>query len=71
VDEPGKSLVPGFIVPDMFAPGPKAATTSNFKEITKSGAVGYSTRATKEKGKLIVDTALENLVKFIRQIAKM
>ncbi|MHA2151953.1 MAG: creatininase family protein [Candidatus Thorarchaeota archaeon] len=71
VDEPGKSLVPGFIVPDSFSPGPKASTSYNFKDITKSGVVGYSTKATKEKGKLIVDIILENLVNFIREIAKL
>ncbi len=69
VDEPGKSLVPGFIAPDMSASGPRASVSYNFKEITKSGVVGYSTKATKEKGKLIADIVLENLVKFIREIA--
>jgi creatinine amidohydrolase len=71
VDEPGKSLVPGFIVPDMLAPGPKVFTSGSFKEVTKSGVVGYSTKATKEKGKLIADIVLENLTKFIKEIAKM
>ncbi|MHA2200346.1 MAG: creatininase family protein [Candidatus Thorarchaeota archaeon] len=71
VDEPGKSLVPGFIVPDGFATGPKASVSYNFKEITKSGVVGNSTKATKEKGKLISESVLENLVNFIREIAKI
>lgn len=71
VDEPGKSLVPGFIIPHGFATGPKASVSYNFKEITKSGVVGYSTKATKEKGKLISDSVLENLVRFIREIAKL
>ncbi|MGY5863465.1 MAG: creatininase family protein [Candidatus Thorarchaeota archaeon] len=71
VDEPGKSLVPGFIVPDGFATGPSASVSYNFKEITKSGVVGNSTKATKEKGKLISESVLENLVNFIREIAKI
>ncbi|MFW9925735.1 MAG: creatininase family protein [Candidatus Thorarchaeota archaeon] len=71
VDEPGKSRVPGFIVPDMLAAGPKVFTTGNFKEITESGVVGYPTKATKEKGKLITDLVLENLTNFIKEIAKM
>ncbi|MFW9893218.1 MAG: creatininase family protein [Candidatus Thorarchaeota archaeon] len=71
VDEPGKSRVPGFIVPDMLASGPKVFTSGSIKEITKSGVVGYSTRATREKGKIIADIVLENLTKFIREIAKM
>ena len=71
VDEPGKVLVPGFVIPDMFAPPPKASVSYNFKEITESGVVGYSTKATKEKGKLIVDIVLERLVKFIKEIAKL
>ncbi len=71
VDEPGKSLVPGFIIPDMLSTGPRASVSYNFKEITKSGVVGYSTKATKDKGKLIADTVLENMVSFIREIAKM
>jgi creatinine amidohydrolase/Fe(II)-dependent formamide hydrolase-like protein len=71
VDEPGKSLVPGFISPDMSATGPRASVSYNFKEITNSGVVGYSTQATKEKGKQIADTVLENLVRFIREIAKI
>ena len=71
VDEPGKSLVPGFIVPDMLDPGPKVATSYDFKEITESGVVGYSTKATKEKGKAIADAVLERLTDFIRKIAKI
>ena len=71
VDEPGKSLVPGFIVPDMLVTGPKVSTSYNFKEITKSGVVGYSTKATKEKGKIIADVVLENLVSFIKEIGKL
>jgi creatinine amidohydrolase len=71
VDEPGKVLVPGFVIPDMLSSHPRAAVTYNFKEITESGAVGYSTHATKEKGKMIVDAVLERLVTFIKEIAKL
>ena len=71
VDEPGKSLVPGFIVPDGLKKGPKASVSYSFKEVTKSGVIGRPTEATKEKGKLIADIVLENLVNFIREIAKL
>jgi creatinine amidohydrolase len=71
VDELGKVLVPGFVIPDMLAPPPKASVSYNFKEITDSGVVGYSTKATKEKGKLIADAVLERLVNFIIEIAKI
>jgi creatinine amidohydrolase len=71
VDEPGKSLVPGFVVPDMLAPPPRVSTSYRMKEITDSGVVGYSTKATKEKGKLIAEVVLERLVNFIEEIAKM
>lgn len=71
VDEPGKSPVPGFIIPDMLAPPPHASTSYSMKDITESGVVGYSKAATKEKGKLITDIVLERLVKFIKEIAKL
>jgi len=71
VDEPGKVLVPGFVIPDMLAPPPKVSTSYSMKEITDSGVVGYSTKATKEKGKFIIDAVLERLTGFIREIAKM
>lgn len=70
IDEPGKSIVPGFIVPDMLAPPPRASTSYVMKDITDSGVVGYSTKATKEKGKLVADVVLENLEEFILKIAK-
>ena len=71
VDEPGKVLVPGFIVPDMLAPPPKASVSYSIKEITESGVVGYATEATKEKGKLIADVVLDRLVSFIIEVAKL
>lgn len=71
VDEPGKSLVPGFVIPDMLAPPPRVFTSYNMKEISDSGVVGYSTKATKEKGKLIAGVVLERLSNFIKEIAKM
>lgn len=71
VDEPGRVPVPGFVVPDMLAPPPHVSTSYSMKEITDSGVVGYSTKATKEKGKLIADTVLERLTAFIEEIAKM
>ena len=39
------------------------------KDVTDSGVVGYSTKATKEKGKLVADVVLERLEEFILKIA--
>ena len=69
VDEPGRSIVPGFIKPDMLSPPPRASTSYVMKDITDSGVVGYSTQATKEKGRQVTDVVLENLEKFILKIA--
>jgi len=69
VDEPGRSIVPGFIDPNMLAPPPRALTSYVMKDITDSGVVGYSTKATKEKGKLVVDVVLERLEEFIMKVA--
>jgi len=71
IDEPGRSIVPGFIEADMLAPPPRAATAYVMKDISDSGVVGYSTKATKEKGKQVTDVVLEKLEEFILKIAKM
>jgi creatinine amidohydrolase/Fe(II)-dependent formamide hydrolase-like protein len=55
----------------MLAPPPRVSTSYNMKEISESGIVGYSTHATKKKGKLIVEAVLERLVNFINEIARM
>ncbi|TFH05819.1 MAG: creatininase family protein [Candidatus Thorarchaeota archaeon] len=70
IDEPGRSIVPGFIEPDMLAPPPRASTAYVMKDITDSGVVGYSTKATKEKGKQVADVVLERLEDFILKIAE-
>ncbi|TFG31113.1 creatininase family protein [Candidatus Thorarchaeota archaeon] len=69
VDEPGRSIIPGFVEPDMLAPPPKASVAFMMKYITESGVVGYSTKATKEKGKQIADVVLERLEEFILKVA--
>jgi creatinine amidohydrolase len=69
VDEPGKSPVPGFVDPDLFAPPPKVSMMYSMKDITDSGVVGYATKATKKKGKQIAEVALNRIVKFIMEIA--
>lgn len=69
VDEPGRSIVPGFVEADMLAPPPKASAAFMMKYITESGVVGYSTKATKEKGKQIADVVLERLEEFILKVA--
>jgi creatinine amidohydrolase len=70
VDEPGRNIVEGFIEPDMLAPAPKASAAFMMKYITDSGVVGYSTKATKEKGQQIVDAVLDRLEEFILKVAK-
>jgi creatinine amidohydrolase len=71
VDEPGRSVVPGFIKPDMFASPPKASTSFVMKDVTDSGVVGYSTKATKEKGKQVAEVVLEKLEEFILKISEV
>lgn len=39
-----------------------------FKEISETGAWGYATLASKEKGKKIVDAAVERLAKLLRKL---
>lgn len=70
IDEPGKSPVPGFVEPDLFAPPPKVSMMYSMKDITDSGVVGYATKATKKKGKQIAEVALDRIVKFIVELAK-
>ncbi|MHA1904427.1 MAG: creatininase family protein [Candidatus Thorarchaeota archaeon] len=69
VDEPGRSLYPGFIEADMLASPPHVSTSFDMKEVTDSGVVGFSTKATKEKGQLISEVVLDRIVEFIRQLA--
>ncbi len=71
VDEPGRSIVPSFIEPDMLAPPPHASTSYVMKDVTDSGVVGYSTKATKDKGKQVADLVLERLEEFIIKIVKI
>ncbi len=68
VDEPGKSPVPDYVVPDMLAASPKAQMATMMKQLTDTGNVGYSTQATKEKGQAIADVVIERLVEFIRRL---
>ncbi len=68
VDEPGKSPYPGYITPDMRAPPPQVATGLKMKDFTESGAVGYSTKATKEKGEVAVKLVVERIVEFVKSL---
>ncbi|MHA2379190.1 MAG: creatininase family protein [Candidatus Thorarchaeota archaeon] len=68
VDEPGRDLVPGFIGTDWAESGVRIATTYSMKEISDSGVVGYSTRATKEKGEQVVEVVVDRMVSFIRKL---
>lgn len=70
VDEPGRKIVPGFIESDMLAPPPRASVAYMMKHITESGVVGYSTKATKEKGKQIAEVVLKRLEDFILKVAE-
>ncbi|UCH05028.1 MAG: creatininase family protein [Candidatus Thorarchaeota archaeon] len=69
VDEPGRDLVPGFIGADMADTGMRINTTWSMKEISDSGVVGYSTKATKEKGEQVAEVVVDRIVSFIREIA--
>ncbi|UCE10252.1 MAG: creatininase family protein [Candidatus Thorarchaeota archaeon] len=71
VDEPGRKIVPGYIEPDMAGDAFTVSGVYSMKDITDSGVVGYSTKATEEKGKQIVDVAVERMVDFILRILEM
>ncbi|MFQ5832720.1 MAG: creatininase family protein [Candidatus Thorarchaeota archaeon] len=70
VDEPGRAIVPGFIEPDMLAPPPKVFASFTMKDITDSGVVGYSTKATKEKGQQIIEVVVDRLEEFLQNLAQ-
>ncbi len=68
VDEPGRSPYPGYVMPDMLAPPPNVSVGASMKDFTDSGVVGYSTRATKEKGQKAVDLVVERVCEFIHSL---
>jgi creatinine amidohydrolase len=71
VDEPGKSPFPGFVEADMLAQTPPVSAAFMMKDITDSGVVGFSTKASKEKGCQIVEVVLERVTEFILRLSKM
>jgi creatinine amidohydrolase len=71
VDEQGKSPFPGFVEADMLAQTPQVSAAFMMKDITDSGVVGLSTKATKEKGRQIAEVVLERLTEFIIRLSKM
>ncbi|MHA2425692.1 MAG: creatininase family protein [Candidatus Thorarchaeota archaeon] len=70
VDEPGKSPYPGFVTADMRASPPQVSTGTSMKDFTDSGVVGYSTKATKEKGEVAVQLVVQRMVEFVRSLRR-
>jgi creatinine amidohydrolase len=68
VDEPGKSPYPGYLTADMRAPPPQVSTGTSMTDFTDSGAVGFSTKATKEKGEVAVKEVVERIVAFVKSL---
>lgn len=68
VDEPGRSPYPDYVMPDMLNPPPNVSVGTSMKDFTDSGVVGYSTRATKEKGETAVHLVVERVCEFIRSL---
>jgi creatinine amidohydrolase len=68
IDEPGRSIVKGFIEPNMASTAPRVGTAYSMKDLSDSGVVGYATKATKEKGGKVVVTVIERIEAFIREI---
>ncbi len=68
VDEPGKTPYPEYVEANMLAKPPQIATNLTMKDFTESGTVGYSTKATKEKGQKAVDLVIERICDFIRSL---
>jgi len=69
VDEPGKSPYPGYVMPNMLAPPPHVSTGTSMKDFTDSGVVGYSTKATKEKGMKAVDLVVQRITGFVKSLS--
>ncbi|MHA2262577.1 MAG: creatininase family protein [Candidatus Thorarchaeota archaeon] len=68
VDEPGRAMVPGYVEPDLQSDAPTVSGIFSMKDVSDSGVVGYSTKATEEKGKQIVDVAVERMADFILKL---
>ena len=68
VDEPGKSPYPGYVTANMAAKSPQVSTGTTMKDFTDSGCVGYSTKATKEKGEQAVKLVIGRLCDFIKSL---
>jgi len=71
VDEPGREPVPGFSKATMFPSQPHIMPVWDTTDFTDSGTIGYATRASPEKGQIIVDAAIERIVAFIEKVASM
>ncbi|MFW9908637.1 MAG: creatininase family protein [Candidatus Thorarchaeota archaeon] len=68
VDEPGRIPYPGFIEPDMLSTSAQIQTGLSMKDYTDSGVIGYSTRASVEKGKKAVELVVNRIVEFINSL---
>jgi creatinine amidohydrolase/Fe(II)-dependent formamide hydrolase-like protein len=54
-----------------LAQTPHISAAFMMKDITNSGVVGFSTKATKEKGRQISEVVLDRLTEFILRLSKM
>lgn len=70
VDEPGRSPYPGYVTANMAAKPPQVSTGTTMKDFTDSGVVGYSTKATKEKGEEAVKLVIGRLSEFIKTLSQ-
>jgi creatinine amidohydrolase len=61
-----------FVRYDVTAPGPQVrAALPGMRTITKSGTIGYPSKATKEKGTAIMNVVTERICQFLIEISKV
>jgi creatinine amidohydrolase len=71
VDEPGKEPIPGYTQATMFPKQPNFSPIFDMTEYTSSGTIGLATRADPQRGQKVVDAAIERMVDFVEEVAKL
>ncbi len=71
VSEVAYTKIPKFIKIDFLASPPSVKVPVYLKEFTKSGVIGDPTKASKEKGEKIVETIIERLVDFLKELKQI
>ena len=71
VKEIPKTAIPEYIKVDLYAAPPVVHVPIDMRKLTKSGVVGDATRASLDKGKRIIEAAINRLVVLLNKIKAM